>query len=364
MENKKLFPQIMKRSERGAIDKAVSSAVNYGDDAESILKRMYGDIPLDQLSDDQVYRLLDKASELTGHLGLEKHGISDADPKAVQKLIKKEYGHLSEAIPAFISEKDPEKFIKKFKKAQELGYVDESYLNNLLHGESMGLEIPSMDLDSRMLVPKAVLVSPQGSPLRQAGTGLHEFEHAQDEVMSGLHDSRSYDWDISQSRRDKKSPFDAIRSITKGHMPGRENFELEKSNELLRGVPSIDPKSASVIKKRAKDLTETIFGKGYGKVRAVAPFLGGAAGLAASAAAEAFDAEDAGEGSDLAMEDRASLSPLARTATDPSIANAARKEMQMREQFGTGEPVVNPDEGEDRRRMAARFAAVNALRNK
>lgn len=92
--------------------------------------------------------------------------------------------------------------------------------------------------------------------------------------------------------------------------------------------------------------------------------LAGPAGLALSAAQDAMASDDVGAGSDLIMEDRASLSPLSQTATDPSIANAARREMQMREQFGTGESVSNPDEGEARRRMAARFAAINALRNK
>jgi hypothetical protein len=232
-----------------------------------------------------------------------------------------------------------------------------------MQGDSMGLEIPALDKKTELLTPKAVLVSPQGSPLRQAGTGLHEFEHAQDDV-SGLYESRPYDWDISQTRKEKKTPFDALRSITKGHMPGRDNFELEKADEFLKGASSLDSNSKAMLKKRAADLTESIFGKGYTKVRAIAPVLGGAAGLAASAAAEAFDAEDAGAGSDLPMEDNTQVRNMAQFAQDSSLQNAARKEMQMREQMGTGNPVANPDEGEDRRRMAARFAAVEALKNK
>jgi hypothetical protein len=296
MENKKI--QVMKRSERGAIDKALSGAINQGEDAEAILKRMYGDIPLEKLSDDQVYSLLDKASELTGHLGLEKHGISDADPKAVQKLLKKEYGFVEDIVPAIISEQDPEKFVKKYNKASKLGYADPKYLEDIMSGNSMGLEIPGYEQKSGLMIPKTIATSPQGNPLRQAGVGLHEMEHGVDDIV-GDYESRPYKWDaVAEARKGKQSPFEALRGITKGHHAGRDNFELEKANELIKGSSQLDDASKSAIRKRAQDIAEKMFGKGYTKVRAVAPILGGAAGLAASAAAEAFDAESAGEGSD------------------------------------------------------------------
>jgi hypothetical protein len=234
-----------------------------------------------------------------------------------------------------------------------------------MSGNSMGIEIPGYEEKSGLLVPRTIATSPQGNPLRQAGVGMHEMEHGVDDVV-GDYKSNNYNWDsVGDSRKNKKSPFDALRGITRGHHAGRDNFELEKANELIKGTSQLDDASKSAIRKRAQDVAERIFGKGYTKVRAIAPVLGGAAGLAASAAAEAFDAEDAGRGSDLPMQDdSATLRTMSQYASNPQDSMAAMKEVKMRQEMGQDNPVSNPEEGEDRKRMAARFAAVQSLRGK
>ena len=339
MENKKA-PQIMKRSERGVIDKAVSGAVNYGDDAESVLARMYGVPSLDKLSDDQVYGLFGKARDLTGHLGLDTHSISDADPKALQKLLAKEYGPIEQNIPALITESDPEKFIKKYNQAAKLGYASPDALDELVGGRALGMQQPSYDKQSGILVPKSIAIAPEGSVQSRAGVTLHEGSHALDDIM-GETNSRPYDWDaVVEARKNQESPFDAIRRITKGHHPGVDNYELDKATQFLRGSSSLDKASEKAVAQRAADVTRKMFGEGFKKIRSVvgpAVGVGGAllAGSADEALADTFvpgGVESLGKGSDLPQyaDDTGAVQAAASSATDPNIRRMALQELKNR----------------------------------
>jgi hypothetical protein len=272
-------PQIMKRSERGVLDKALSQTVNAGEDAEAALRRLYSVGKLSEMSDQNVRNLLGRASELTGHLGLEKHGLSDADPDVVKKLLQKEYGYIEDVIPAVITDSDPESFIKKIKRAQKLGYITEDVLPELMEGNAAGMQIPAIDKSTGIYAPKAILVGPDGSPLKRAGVGMHEMQHPLDDLL-GATESRPYDMgNVANIRKTSDNPFDALKAYTKDHHPGSDVFELDKANQILKGGQDFDATQQAQLRARALQGLTNRFGEGYTKTRSVASPFGAMAAM-------------------------------------------------------------------------------------
>jgi hypothetical protein len=97
-----------------------------------------------------------------------------------------------------------------------------------------------------------------------------------------------------------------------------------------------------------------------GKSKAMLPLLTGGAGLAVSGLAEAFDAESAGEGSDVPSSDV----KVTRNSPDPRLARASEKEVRALQEFGTGEEVQMPEENPAAARMKQNMEAGDKIKLK
>jgi len=344
---KSAAPEIMIPSERGKLDKALSQVVNAGETSEDALRRLY--LPknraLSDMTDFQIGGLHDKSTDLLGHLALEKHGISDADPKMVQKLLKKEYGGVADALPSIIAENDPQTALKKYMKAKELGYLSPEDVDDLMFKSIYGVETPFADKAGKIAGPAGIAIAPGLAPVRAAGVGLHEFTHGIEDVETGNPGYQDYKRNLAEIRKQTNDPIEAMKMRTAGHHEYDPHFETAKANNIIKGVEDLDDIKKAKLKRELVGRLSEQFGEGFKKVRSVAPVIGPAIG--------AYAALNSG--------DAAAAIPILNEAGDAGQSGADEKQM-----LAEHDAQVNYDSSPagmdaDKKKQALRAAAVRSL---
>jgi len=195
-------------------------------------------------------------------------------------------------------------------------------------------------------------------------TALHEGGHGYDDIeLNDLASSKEItNSDVEKLRQRGKAGYlqkteDIIEELAPDHHSHMlTDSAMKKNPELGRLFRKGKTYGAGALESMMK----------HGTFRSMAPYLAGGVGMAASGLVEAASMEGLNEGSTdpSKIDDTNIIKTLAQSATDPSIQRDTAKELQMRQQFGTGEEVLPVDEGESRKQKDIQMKALDMLRQK